>query len=188
MIDVSPAGIGLAALVALSVQIRSVDGTMVRPFEPSGAANVLVFVATDCPVSNGYAPELQRMCRAYASKGVTCLLLYEDADVTPDAVRKHLAEYRYADGIVAAIDTDGAAARRVGATVTPEAAVIDRTGAIRYRGRIDNQYAALGRPRRVVTAHDLQDAVEAVLAGKSVSTPTTTPIGCFIVPPGLRKR
>ena len=57
---------------------------------------------------------------------------------------------------------------------------------MKYRGRIDNQYASLGHPRRVVTAHDLQDALEAVIAGKPVATPQTDPIGCYIVSPEMR--
>jgi hypothetical protein len=188
MVRVAFSGVCLASLLAASLEIRSVDGTLLRPFEPAAAANVLVFVATDCPISNGYAPELQRICGAFAPKGVSCVLLYEDASVTADAVRKHLAEYRYPSGTAAAIDADGALARRAGASVTPEVAVIDRRGAIRYRGRIDNQYEAFGRPRRVVTMHDLQDALEAVVEGKRVAAAETTPIGCFIVPSGLRRR
>jgi len=176
----------LAALIAAGPQIRTVDGAVLRPLAPSGAANVLFFVATDCPISNGYAPEIQRICRAYAPKGVSCALIYEDVGVTTDAVRKHLADYRY-EGMAAAIDKDGTIAQKLGTTVTPEAAVVDHAGAVRYRGRLDNLYAALGKPRRVVTVHDLQDALESVLSGKPVAAPETTPIGCFIVPPDMRR-
>ena len=35
--------------------------------------------------------------------------------------------------------------RHAKASITPQAVVVDRAGAIRYRGRIDNFYAALGR-------------------------------------------
>ena len=188
MVRVAFSGVCLAALLAASLEIRTVDGAVLRPFEPSATANVLVFVATDCPISNGYAPELQRICRAYAPKNVSCMLLYEDAAVTADDVRQHLAEYRYTGGIAAAIDADGALARHAGVSVTPEVAVVDKRGAIRYRGRIDNRYEAFGRPRRVVTVHDLQQAIEAVVEGKPVAAAETTPIGCFIVPSGLRRR
>jgi redoxin len=176
----------LAALIAAGPQIRTVDGAVLRPLAPAGAANVLLFIATDCPISNGYAPEIQRICREYAPKGVNCALVYDDVRVTTDAARKHLADYRY-EGITAAIDKDGALARQIGATVTPEAAVVDRAGAVRYRGRLDNRYASLGKPRRVVTAHDLVDALDAVLSGKPVAAPETTPVGCFIVPPDMRR-
>jgi hypothetical protein len=177
----------LSVLFAASLELKGVAGGVLRPLEPIGAANVLVFTATDCPIANGYAPEIQRVCAAYAPRGVQCQLIYEDVGVTPDAVRAHLTEYRYA-GLPAAIDADGAVAARAGATVTPEVAVVDRAGAVRYHGRIDNQYAALGRPRRTVTVHDLAAALDALLSGRPVVQPATQPIGCFIVPPDMRKR
>jgi len=142
-------------------------------------------VATDCPVSNAYAPEIQRVCAAYRSKGVGCALVYEDPHVTPADVRRHVGEHGY-QNIPAAIDADASVAVRVQASVTPETVVIDRAGAVRYRGRIDNFYVAFGRSRQVVTVHDLRDALDAVLAGKPVAAPVTEPIGCFIVPASQR--
>jgi hypothetical protein len=133
------------------------------------------------------APEIQRICGAAASKGARCLLIYEDVGVTAAAVRTHLSAYRYA-GVTAVIDGDGSLARQLRTTVTPEAAVVGRGGAVLYRGRIDNRYEALGRPRRIVTTHDLQDALDLVLAGRPVAVPETTPVGCFIVPSDMRSK
>src|SRR5215471_14731481 len=144
----------LAAFLGTTLEVTGVRGERLRPLEPSGPANVLIFMATDCPVSNGYAPEIQRICAASAARGVRCLIVYEDRGLTAEAARAHLADYRYG-AMPAAIDADGSLAARVGATVTPEVAVVDRAGAVRYRGRIDNKYVALGRARRTVTAHDL---------------------------------
>jgi DNA-binding transcriptional LysR family regulator len=162
-----------------------IDGGVLRPLEPAGIANVLFFVATDCPISNAYAPEIQRICGAYEARGIGCALIYEEARLTADDARKHLDQYRYRR-MPAAVDRDGALAARVHASVTPEAVVVDRHGAIRYRGRIDNLYAALGRPRQVVTAHDLQDALNAVVAGRGVAAAETEAVGCYIVPSDLR--
>ena len=69
--------------------------------------------------------------------------------------------------------------------MTPEAVVIDSRGEIRYRGRIDNFYADLGKPRQQVTARDLRDALDAVLAGRTVPNPETRALGCAIVPPDI---
>ena len=175
------------ALSAGPPQIRAIDGTVLRPFEPSGIATVLLFVTTDCPNSNSYAPEIQRICSRYAAKGIACSLIYEESGLAEDAVRRHLQAYRYR-GIPAAIDADGSLASRAGATITPEAVLVDRGGATRYRGRIDNFYSGLGRSRQVVTAHDLQDALNALVAGTPVPAPETEAIGCFIVPPELRRK
>ena len=172
-------------LLGGSLEIRTIDGAVLRPLEPSGAANVLFFVSTDCPVSNAYAPEIQRVCSAYRSKGVSCALIYEDVHVSAADVRRHLDEHHY-QHIAAAIDADASLAVRVNASITPETVVIDRAGAVRYRGRIDNFYVAFGQSRQVVTVHDLRDALDAVLAGTPVAAPVTQPVGCFIVPGNQR--
>ena len=160
-------------------RVRDVHGAAVSPFAPAGRANVLVFVSSDCPIANGYAPDIQRLCSAYAGRGVACTLIYEDSDIEPPAVQRHLAEFRYRD-VHAVIDRDRSIAERARATVTPEAVVVDARGSVRYRGRIDNRYVEIGKARRVVTAHDLQDALDAVLSGKAVANPETTAFGCFI--------
>lgn len=165
-----------------SPRLRDLDGRDLRPFAPAGRANVLLFVSHECPISNSYAPEIQRICAAHAPKGVACVLLYEDPRIDPALVRAHLAEYRYA-GIRASIDTTHAIAAHAGATVTPQAVVVDASGAIRYRGRIDNFYAAFGKPRRQATSHDLRDALDAVLANAPVATPETEALGCQIASP-----
>lgn len=155
---------------------------------PPARASVLFFVTSDCPLSNFYAPEIQQLCREYGRKGVSCSLVYEDVSIDDAAVRKHMAEYGYTS-IPTVIDRDRAMARRAGATVTPQAVVVGANGDIRYRGRIDNRYEELGKPRRVVTVRDLRDALDAVAAGKPVARPETTALGCYIVSPDvLRKR
>ena len=175
----SVAGVAMAA-----GGIGGITGQSLDPFEPAGKATAVFFVCTDCPVSNFYAPEIQSICRDYRTRGVGCALMYEDLKVDAAAVRAHLKEYGYRE-IPAAIDADREIAERAGATVTPQAVVIDHAGKIRYRGRIDNFYAALGRPRQKVTVHDVRDALDAVLAGNAVAEPETKALGCYIVDPDV---
>jgi hypothetical protein len=169
-----------------ALQVRDVSGRSIEPFKAAGAANVIFFVQTDCPISNWYAPTIQRICREYSARGVTCALAYEDIEDpgSPlDArIRTHLQEYRY-EGIPAVADRTRAIASRARASVTPQAVVVDRAGAIRYRGRIDNAYADFGKPRQQVTSHELRDALDALLAGRPVPKPETEALGCFIVDP-----
>src|SRR5262245_46476701 len=122
-----------AAEQARDVHIHDVTGRVLKPFATGTSASVVFFVATDCPVSNAYAPEIQRVCREYGPRGVGCSLLYEDLDTsaTPTTldrqVRAHLSEYKYA-GMPAAIDRDRSAASAVNASVTPTAVVVDGAG------------------------------------------------------------
>jgi len=179
-----------AADRARDLQLGDVRGGVVKPFASGAQASVAFFVATDCPVSNAYAPEIQRVCRDYSARGVACSLIYEDIDTTPHSstllqqVRGHLDEFKYTS-MPAALDEDRAAAGAVKASITPTAVVVDRGGNIRYRGRIDNLYAALGKTRQQITSHDVRDALDAVLAGRPVPHPNTEPIGCFITDPAL---
>jgi hypothetical protein len=165
---------------AASFQIRGVDGASLHPFDPAGSANILFFVSVDCPISNSYAPEIQKLCERYGKQGVGCALMYEDLDLSAGTVRKHLQEYAY-KGIPAAIDAERKVSGRAKADVTPEAVIVDAKGEIRYRGRIDNFYADFGKPRQQVTVHDLSDALDAVLAGRTVANPETQALGCTIV-------
>ena len=187
------AGIAVAVLLstagsAAPIRLRGVDGRTLAPFEPAGRANVIFFIQTDCPVSNSYAPEIQRVCRDYGPRGVGCTLVYEDVDMARSsgtldaAVRAHLRDYRY-DGIPAGVDRDRAIARHVGATITPQAVIVDRSATVQYSGRIDNFYADVGRPRQQVTERDLRNALDAILAGKPAPKRETQPVGCHIIDP-----
>jgi hypothetical protein len=177
--------LGLLA-VSSSIEVRDVYGRLFKPFRVEGKAQILFFLSAECPISRFYAQEIQRLCRENAARGVRCGLVYEDLPVNPAAIRAHLDEFGYR-GIPAMTDGAGKIATHVNATVTPEAVVIDRAGQIRYRGRIDNFYAGLGKPRRVATVHDLRDALDAVVAGRTVTHPETTSVGCFIMSPDLFK-
>jgi hypothetical protein len=156
---------------------------------PDRTARLLIFVTSDCPISNYYATVIQDICATNRMKGLTCTLVYEDAGFDEVRMDAHLREYGYRGSarpkpgsttIDAVIDRDRSVARRAGATVTPQAVLSGADGRLLYRGRIDNRYDALGKPRRVVTRHDLRDAVDAVLSGRPVQTSETPALGCFI--------
>ena len=151
-------------------------GTLANPAR--GKWTSLIFVRTDCPVSNQYAPEIKRICSEYEPAGLQCLLVYADPYDTIEAVRKHRADFGYS--LPAILDPAHALVARAGATITPEAFVFGAGAAIAYSGRIDNLYNELGRPRQQVTEHDLRDALDDLIAGHAVRKPRTPATGCFI--------
>src|SRR5262249_20638589 len=67
----------------------------------------------------------------------------------------------------------------VGATRVPSVAVLDGDFRVRYRGRIDDRYGA-GHRREKATRTDLVEALDEVLAGKSVSVAEAEADGCLI--------
>jgi hypothetical protein len=171
--------IPLLLLLAASSPVADIDGRPQAPLAPPGPASALFFIATDCPISNSYALEIQSICSDYAARKVACHLVYVDPDLKTSDVRKHLSEFRYS-GIPAILDAKHDLVRAAGATVTPEAVLIGAGGRTLYRGRIDNVYASLGRRRPAPTERDLRRAIEETLSGKPVTAPLTKAIGCYI--------
>ena len=150
------------------------------PLHPDGSVGILFFITNDCPIANSYAPEIQRICGDYAGRGVSCTLVYSDLTLDDAAIRKHHADFGYPATIPAVRDTGHKLAKAAGATITPEAVIVNRDSKVLYRGRIDNFWAALGKQRRQPTEHDLRDALDQVLAGKPIAHPETKAIGCYI--------
>jgi hypothetical protein len=144
--------------------------------------DLLFFVATDCPISNRYAPEIARICKDYRARGVRCFLVYPDTGADVGAVTAHRREYGLSTAAPAIIDRDRTLVRAVGPRVTPEAALYSSTGRV-YRGRIDDWYVDVGRSRRQATQHDLRLRIDAALAGRSIAPAETEAVGCFIAKP-----
>jgi hypothetical protein len=142
------------------------------------AMTVLIFVSTDCPISNRYAPEIKRLHADFTPRGVRFRLVYPNPLDSDADIRTHLEEYGYPQ--IAQRDSDHTLVKMAGATITPEAAVFDAHGRLVYRGRIDDRFVELGRERPAATQSDLRSALTALLAGKRVNPSHTQAVGCFI--------
>jgi hypothetical protein len=168
---------GPAAQDAALVDMDGVShGTLAHPAR--GRWSTLLFLATDCPISNHYVPEIRRICAAYEPAGAQCMLVYSGSHVAAAAVRTHRQEFGL--DLPALADPDGSLATRAGAAVTPQAAVFSSDGELAYSGRIDDLYIELGRRRQTATQRDLRDALDDLVAGRPVRTPRTQAIGCYI--------
>src|ERR1700691_200281 len=176
-----PVILAMAALAhpALQFGLRDTEGVAHSPNEWAQArAVVLFFVTTDCPLSNGYAPEMNRIEQAYAPRGVLFYAVQGDTTIPDEEVRRHAREFGYR--FPALLDPRQVLASHTGATVTPEAVVLSREGAVLYWGRIDNKVEDFGKTRVEATEFDLRDALDAVLAGRPVARARTRALGCAI--------
>jgi hypothetical protein len=154
------------------------DGHAVNPLKAqSGKLTVLIFIRRDCPVSSRYAPEIQRISQQFAGSA-TFWLVDPDKSDSPQSIRKYLADYGY--HLPALRDPDHSLAKLSHVQITPEAAVFDREHRLVYDGRIDDWYVDLGRARTAATTHELEDAIHAALAGKSVAPREVRGVGCYI--------
>jgi thiol-disulfide isomerase/thioredoxin len=142
----------------------------------AGTPTVLVFVASSCPISNKYAPEIERLGARAREKGARVYLVYpSDA---PEAVRAHLHEQGL--DLPALRDPRHALVKASLVSTTPEAAVFDKSGRLAYHGRIDDRWTSLAGDHGAASTHDLQDAVDAVLEGRAPAPPSGPPFGCPI--------
>lgn len=178
----APVGVPPVAPMPRPAPLRAtaLDGSALAwPANPNEKAACLLFVGTDCPLANAYALEIARLAKDYGPKGVSFAVVYPLPDLKPDAARKHAKEYAFP--CPAVLDADLALAKRLGATVTPEAVVLSPAGEVLYRGRIDDRYPKAGGKRREVpTTFDLRDALDRALAGKAVPKPWPPAAGCHI--------
>jgi hypothetical protein len=180
VVGVALSGCAPQMIVCAPVATTNLDG---RAIDPLGAlddrrATVLLFITNDCPISNGFAPEIHRLCKAYMPQGIAFYLVYVDPDLTAVDARQHYRDYGYR--CEALLDRRNVLARRAGATVTPEAAVFLPDGRQVYRGRINDLYVDYGKARFAPTTNDLRDMLELIVRGEKVEMQTTVAVGCHI--------
>jgi hypothetical protein len=173
--------LGFAPSVVHSSQTEwpeNLTGTPIDPLKLSaGRVLVLLFVRTDCPISNRYAPTLERLSEKFHGRA-NFWLVYPDAAESAARIRTHLEEFHFS--IPALRDIHHTLVNRAQATITPETAVFDESGRLVYHGRIDNWYEDFGRTRPAPTTHELEDAIRNTLDGKSTAPKHVSAVGCYI--------
>ncbi len=170
-------------VIATAIHVRDVEGHDRTPLgTAANRAAVLLFVTNDCPIANSYAPEIQRIQKAYAGAKFDFYLVYVDPSLTPKAAKQHARNYGYT--FPALLDRTQILAKFTGATVTPEAAIVGANGKVLYRGRIDDRYVDFGKARSQPTTRDLRAALDAIAQGKPVPPASGRAIGCFLPPMG----
>lgn len=141
-------------------------------------ATVYVFLAPTCPISQAVAGELRTLHATYAPRGIAFVGVIPDSLVTAPERAEFGRKYQLRFPLQP--DPAHRLTRRLGATITPEAALINPQGALLYRGRINDQFARIGVRRTVSRRHELADALAAVVAGRPVAVPRTEAVGCLI--------
>lgn len=160
------------------------DGKVVHLSDFTGKIVVLEWINEGCPFSKGHylSGNMQALQQEYTGKGVVWLTINSTRTdhpeyFAPSVAKKQLVKW----GTHATrnlIDTDGTVGHLYGAKTTPHMFVIDKQGVLRYSGAIDDHRATDGGQ----TAHVnyVREALNALLAGKPVTTTTTTSYGCSV--------
>jgi len=158
-------------------QLPNVTGNSKQTVSLSGQkgkkAIVLMFIATRCPISNDYNERMAAIAKDYASKGVQFFGI--NSNRTEPATE--IAEHAKSNGFTFPVlqDEGNRVADAYGARVTPEVYVLDANMVLRYHGRIDDSQ----KPQSV-QRHELREAIDAVLAGRTPENVRTKAFGCTI--------
>jgi peroxiredoxin len=152
----------------------------------SARAVALFFIGAECPISNRYAPEINRLVAAYSAQGVAFYGVHSDPDIAPPVALRHAQDYGFDFPVL--LDPTQTLASRTGVILTPTAVILSPAGELLYRGRIDNRYLDFGKYRASGVKPDLRLALDAVVAGLPVAEKYTKPIGCALPPPGERSK
>lgn len=169
--------------VATDFSLLNVDGEMVSLADFEDAKGfILIFTCNTCPYSVAYEDRIIALDKAYKSKGYPVIAINpndpaaidgdELADMKVRATEKGFS-FPYLQ------DVGQQVYPQYGATKTPHVFVLQKevnNNIVRYIGAIDDSSR---KPNKVKKRY-VEQAVDALLAGKSPSTTTTKAIGCSI--------
>jgi thiol-disulfide isomerase/thioredoxin len=147
---------------------------------------VVIFSCNHCPVAQMYEKRIKELYTDYKDRGVAVVVIMGN-----DPKAEELSEYGYTDVGDSFADMKARAAYRnfpypylydgatqavalkYGPTATPHAFIFDQQRILRYEGRIDsNQREELAKK------HEARDAIDALVAGKTVAVTDTPAVGC----------
>ena len=140
---------------------------------------ILLFISNGCPTVKACQDRMIKIQKDYSGKKVQLLALNSNnsylspADTYAEMV---LRVQQKGFNFPYVKDEDRTVARAYGAICTPHVFLLDEERRLRYKGRIDDSR----NPERV-TVSDLRNAIDDLLANKSVRVSETTPFGCSIV-------
>lgn len=163
---------GLAESVLTSLGGHNLN--LDKPEHPTA----LLFLISDCPVANRYAPEVNKIYTAYRKQGFNLIAVYEDPAITASQATKHMKSFGYK--FEGCIDKGHVLAKRYSAKISPEVVLLSKDGKVAYQGRIDDAYADVGVRKTVIRSHDLSNAIQALLKGHTIAVPRTTAFGCYL--------
>lgn len=136
---------------------------------------VIAFTCNHCPVANAYEARFNEFAKRYKDDKVQFVAIsVSDSDVDSlDNMKKRAKEQGYEFDYVQ--DLSQKTAKNYGALVTPHLYVLDKDHKIAYMGAFDDSM----NPAKVEN-HYVEDAVKALLAGKTPEVKESLQFGCGI--------
>lgn len=169
--------------IAADFKLKNVDGNMLSMSDLKEAKGfIVIFDCNTCPYSKAYNERIIGLNNKYATQGFPVIAINaNDATESPGDSYEKMVSVSKKKGYTFPylIDESQTVARTYGATNTPHVYVLHRVGKdlkVAYIGTIDDN----ARNAAAVTRKYVEEAVDALLAGKAVPTTKTKAIGCGI--------
>lgn len=139
---------------------------------------LVVFTCNHCPFAKAYQERLIALTAKYKPLGIGVAgISSNDAGAYPDdafpKMKERATEMKY--NFPYLYDETQSVALAYGPKVTPHCFLFDAKGVLVYRGRVDD-----AAKEAEVTKRELAEALDALVAGKPVTTAATTAFGCGI--------
>ena len=170
-----------AVVLPAQVSVQGQSGAETTGRWPNNRGALVFFLDRECPVSNGYAPEMARLAQLARNGKLAVLGIHSDPSTSIQEAVRHAKEHALVFDVV--VDHPQRLATASGVAIVPQAVIADPEGRIVYRGRINDQYTPDGTRRLMATCHDLRNALEAFLANKPVPPAGGEPFGCPLPTP-----
>jgi peroxiredoxin len=153
--------------------VQDLKGAPIAFYRLKGDITAVIFIATQCPVSNAYNERMKSLYADYAPKGVHFLFVNANSTEPAAEVEKHAQSHAFPFPVYK--DAGNVVADRFGAQATPEVYVMDKTGTMRYHGSIDDS-----QQESRIQNQWLRQALDAMIAGRPVEKSETKAFGCTI--------
>jgi hypothetical protein len=148
--------------------------------DADGRPLLVLFICNHCPFVKHIRSELADLGRTYLPKGVAIAAISSnDPSAYPADAPVEMAREACEAGYCFPYLFDGtqAVARSFDAQCTPDIFLFDGAHRLVYRGQLDDSRPKSDIP---VTGRDLRAALDALLAGRSVSADQRPSVGCSI--------
>ncbi|MBP6010435.1 MAG: thioredoxin family protein [Bacteroidia bacterium] len=164
--------------------LKNIDGTSVSLSKFAGDTKgaIVIFTCNHCPFSVAYEDRILALDKKYAALGYPVIAINpNDAKIQPGDSYENMIERAKEKNFTFPYlhDETQEIASAFGAARTPHVYVLEREKdkfIVRYIGAIDNNSDEPG----AVTSKFVEEAVDALVAGKPVTTAETKAIGCTI--------
>lgn len=136
-------------------------------------AIVVMFIATQCPVSNAYNTRMVGFYKDYSKKNVAVIGINSNKQESVEEIKKHATMHGFEFTVLK--DWNNVVADKFQASFTPEIYILNSKFKVLYHGRIDDS-----QRENNIKSKDLRVALDNILAGKPVTVASTKAFGCTI--------